>query len=123
LAEVNPIMVALGVALLASVAGNALLVSSMNELRETAGQLEQARGQAMAAAQSCGDAVEKLMESSKRQRDSAEAAIEAARKEGLQAGIKAGRERNRPQAVPGNACESAEVETREWLLRRREVTP
>lgn len=117
----NPIVVALGVALLASIAGNALLFDAFVEAREGAAKIEQARKSAMDAAESCGAAVIKLQEAATKQANDAKAAIEAAQRFAGEQRRAAELERRRRQAVPGNACASAEVETREWLQRRREA--
>lgn len=115
----NPITVAIGVMLAASLAGNALLISTTNELREKAARIEQARANAMQAAENCGKAVRQLQESARRQAEEAKAAIEAAQRFAGEQRRAAERERNRAQAVPGDACASAQVETREWLQRRQ----
>lgn len=115
----NPIMAALVVALLASVGINALQFSTIGELRESVGELKQSRDTAQESARSCSTGVARLQEAAKRQAEAVAKAIEQARQEGLQAGRRAGAERNRPQAVPGDACASAAIETREWLQRRQ----
>lgn len=115
----NPIMTILGVLLAVSLAGNALVGSAYLEARDRANLAERARKTAADAAEACSRGVVILQEAGKRQREEHDAAIEKARQEGMQAGRRAGLERNRPQAVPGDVCASATVETREWLQRRQ----
>lgn len=71
------------------------------------------------AAKACSAAVDELRTAAERQAKAAAAAIADAKRQAATAAVRADAERNRPQAVPGNACASAEVETREWLQRRR----
>lgn len=115
----NPITVAIGVLLAASLAGNAFLFDALGESREEATRADAGRLTAAAAAQSCSNYVGKLSADAKTQADQAQAAIDAAKEEARKANLRAGGERNRTQAVPGNACASAQVETREWLQNRR----
>jgi len=72
------------------------------------------------AAKACSAAVDDLRTAAERQAKTAAAAIATAKREAASANSRADAERNRPQAVPGNACASAEVETRDWLQRRRD---
>lgn len=115
----NPIIAVLGVLLAVSIGGNALLASAYMETREQAALNERARKTAADAAGSCSAGVKRLQDAAKQQADAHAKALDAAREAGRQAGLKAAGERNRPQAVPGDACASATVETREWLLRRQ----
>lgn len=73
------------------------------------------------AAKACSAAVDDLRTAAERQAKAAAAAIATAKREAASANSRADAERNRPQAVPGNACASAEVETRDWLQRRRDA--
>ena len=117
----NPIMTALGVLLAVSVAGNALLASAYMETREKAALTERARKTAADAAGACSAGVKGLQDAGKQQAEAHAKALDAAREAGRQAGLKAGKERFRQPAVPGDACASATVETREWLQRRQGV--
>lgn len=112
-------MTALIVLLGVSVAGNALLGSAYIETREKAALTERARKTAADAAGACSRGVVDLRDAGKRQAEAHAKELEKAREAGRQAGLKAAGERNRPQAVPGDVCASATVETREWLLRRQ----
>jgi len=107
------------VALLVSLAGNAWLFGRMNDAQADAVRAESARVNAVAAADSCDKAVEDLLTKGLQQAADAADAIEAARAEGEKAGRRAQAERTRPQAVPGKVCESAAVETADWLKRRQ----
>jgi hypothetical protein len=111
---------AVSVALLAiSLLGNAILLGQWRQAEDAAIRAEEGRTGAMAAAQNCGEAVKALQDAAEKQRAEAQAAIEAAQKVAARQRRIAEAERRRPQAVPGNACASAAVETREWLERRR----
>lgn len=115
----NQIAAILGLLLVVSVAGNALLFDAIGEARARVARVEEARASAIDAAQACGASVRQLQEVVQRQQIEAKAVIDAAQKFAGQQRKVAEAERRRAQAVPGNACASAEVETREWLQRRR----
>lgn len=113
------VIAVLGLLLATSAAGNAYLGQMYLAKRDEAIKLAEQRDAAKDAAQACSDGVNKLRQDGEAQHKAAMAAIEAARRDALKAYKAADAERNRPQAVPGDACASAEVETREWLQRRR----
>lgn len=113
------VIAALGLLLATSAAGNAYLSHLYLAKRDEAIKLAEQRDAAKDAAKACSDGVNKLRADQEAQHKAAMAAIEAARRAALKAYQAADTERNRPQAVPGDACASAEVETREWLQRRR----
>ncbi len=115
----NPIMTVLGVLLAVSLAGNAIVGNAYLDVRDRANLAERARDTAASAAGACSRGVVLLREAGQRQKAENEAAIEAARAAGMEAGRRAAGERNRSQAVPGNACASAQVETDDWLKRRK----
>lgn len=112
-------MAALGVALFISGAMNALQFSTIGELREKAGAMNTARATAVSAAETCSASVQNLAKASAEQKAAHQAALAAARSAGVTAGKLAERERWRKQAVPGDACASAQVETDEWLRKRQ----
>ena len=109
----------LGMALLASAAINALQFSTIGELREKVGTMDNARATAVSAAETCSASVQNLAKAADRQKAAHQAALAAARQAGVKAGARAAAERNRKQAVPGDACASAQVETDEWLRERQ----
>lgn len=113
------VMGGLGALLAASLAGNLWLFDSWQDAEADAVRAVEQRDTANAAAKSCSDGVDKLRTDQETQHKAAMAAIAAARKEAQKAYGAADAERNRQPAVPGDACASAEVETREWLQRRR----
>lgn len=115
----NPILTALGVLLAVSVAGNAFVGKAYLDVRDRANLAERARDTAASAAGACSRGVVLLREAGQRQVAENRAAIDAAHAAGVEAGRRAAGERNRPQAVPGNACASAQVETDDWLKRRQ----
>lgn len=100
------------VALLASLGLNVLLFDNWQDAREEVKQ-------ASAAAKSCSDSVAALRTASEKQAEQAQADIDAAMLRAKDAEARATYELRRKPAVPGNACASAQVETREWLERRR----
>jgi len=114
----TPIAV-LGVLLFASVAGNALVGKAYLEQRDRAGLAERARDTAASAAGACSRGVVDLRDAAAQQKIAAEADIRAAREKGMQAGERAALERFRRQAVPGDACGSAQAENDDWLRRRQ----
>lgn len=113
------VIAALGLLLVTSAAGNAYLGHMYLAKRDESIKLAEQRDAAKDVAQACSDGVDKLRTDQEAQHKAAMAAIAAARKEAQKAYGAADAERNREQAVPGDACASAEVETREWLQRRR----
>ncbi len=113
------VVVVLGLLLATSAAGNAYLGHLYLAKRDEAIKLAEQRDAAKDAAKACSDGVNKLRTDQEAQHKAAMAAIAAARKEAQKAYGAADAERNREQAVPGDACASAAVETREWLQRRR----
>lgn len=113
------VMAGLGAALAVSVTGNLWLFDSWQDAEADAVRATEQRDQANTAAKACSDGVGKLRDAGEAQHKAAMAAIEQARIEARKAYGAADAERNRPQAVPGDACASADVETREWLERRR----
>ena len=115
----NKFALALAGVLAASLAANLALLHVTLDARERAAKAEEAQQAAVATAKKCGESVRQLQLIGERQRQDAQAEIEAARKTATDQRKIAERERRRPQAVPGNDCASAEVETREWLQRRQ----
>lgn len=105
----------LGISLL----GNAVLLGQWRQAEDAAIRAEEGRANANAAAQTCGEAVKQLQVAAEQQARAAQAAIEDAQRAAAQQRRIADRERRRTQAVPGDSCASAAVETREWLERRR----
>ena len=114
----NLIMI-LGVLRVASLGGNAFLFDAVGEAREQVTLANERRRDAVDAAKLCSDSVDSLRIEGDERRKRAQAAVDAARKAASVANSRADRERNRLQAVPGDACASAQVETREWLLQRQ----
>lgn len=113
------LLIAMGVALVASLIVNAWQVSVYLGQRDRVATVIEQRDTAQAAAMQCSQATDKLRDEAEAQAKAAQAAIDKARKEARSANARADAERNRRQAVPGDACASAQAETREWLERRR----
>jgi len=115
----NPIVVAAALAMAISLAGNIWLAWTAGVQREEIGRLKEAADGARDAAKACSDGVIQMKDKAEAQAKVAEAAIKAARQAATDAGRRADAERSRPQAVPGDECASAAVESREWLRNRR----
>ena len=115
----NPIVAGLAIALLASLIGNAWLFSTVTAQSEEIGQAQEQAENAKGAAMACTEAVGELERRAAKQAKAAREALRAADDSAKQSGQRADAERSRPQAVPGDACASAEVETRDWLAGRR----
>lgn len=113
------VILGLAIALLISLCLNAFQLSAYMGQRDKATKAAADRDTAQTAATTCSKATEDLTRTAERQAKAAEAAIEKARREARSANARADAERNRRQAVPGDACASAQVETREWIERRR----
>lgn len=113
----------LGIALLASIGGNVFLFNAVGEAREKIGVIDSARKESVGLAETCSESVTSLRIEGDERRKRAQASIDAAHKAAEAARARAGGERTRAPAVPGNACASAQVENREWLQRRQGVKP
>lgn len=118
----STITAVVGVLLATSMAGNALLFSTLLETRDRATRADSGRRTAVQAAQSCSNYVGKLGDDAKKRAENAEPLKAAAKTAAVAANRSADAEVQRAPAVPGDACASAEAETREWLQRRR-TTP
>lgn len=112
-------MAALGVLLLASLAGNAFVGKAYLEQRDRATAAEAHSGAANRAALNCSEGVASLRTTIDAERRAHQAELATARDLRKQKQGNATREMTRPPAVPGNACASAELENREWLQRRK----
>lgn len=117
----SPVVVALGVLLAASVAGNALLFDALGDARDRATRADAGRRTAVSAAQTCSNYVGKLSRDAKSRAEAGKPLIEAAAASATEANRRADAEVARAPAVPGDACASAEAENREWLQKRREA--
>lgn len=111
----------LSVALAASMLANFFAVNGYLSQRDRATKAVEITNKAVLDAKTCSQGVETLRETIKGQEEAQKAEIEAAKAEAFTRGKAAATERTRPQAVPGNVCESAKVETSDWLKRRQAV--
>lgn len=114
----NPTII-LGVALAVSVAVNGLQFNTILGLREDAGKMEQQRDTANAAALACTRSVDDMREKASQQAKEAAKEVDEAEGRAKAAERRARANLSAPQAVPGDACASAHVETRRWLEERR----
>lgn len=112
-----------GLLLVLSTLGNVFLFGEVGDSREAVVLAQERQRVAEGLASTCSTSVTSLRIEGDERRKRAQASIEAARKEADAAKMRAGGERSRAPAVPGNACASAQVENREWLQRRQGVKP
>lgn len=115
----NPLLI-VGALLMASLAGNGVLMVRLDSQTKATIRAQEALGTAMTAARTCDKAVAQLQDAARAQAELAARQIDRARTEAITANQRAEAERRRPPAVPGNACASAEAENRDWLQRRRQ---
>jgi len=113
------VIAGLAALLLTSLAGNAFLGRSYLKQRDSTVVADERRATAVESARLCSQGVDRLNDAISGQRAQHEAAIEAARLEGIKAGKRAQAERSRKQAVPGDVCASAKAENDEWYQNRR----
>lgn len=109
----------LGLALLVSVIGNVWQARVFIEQREIVAKTEEQRQSFKKTAEACGASIVALADAAEKQLAQGQQAVQKARQEAEQANRRAQQELTRPQAVPGDACASAQVETRQWLEQRR----
>ncbi len=119
LAPATYALAGLGLALAASLAGNAWLGRQYLSQRDRTVVADERRATALESAKLCSQGVDRLNETIAAQRAQRDAAVEAARQEGVEAGRRAQAERTRRQAVPGDVCASAKAENDEWYRNRR----
>lgn len=112
-------VIALCVALALSLILNAKLAKHYLEKRDEAVQLDEKRKKAVGDAESCTKGVEELATAAARKAQDASADIRRAQVAASAAQGRAEAERRRKPAVVGDACASAQVETRQWLENRR----
>lgn len=117
----NPLAIAGAVLLATSMAANAFLFNALGDARDRATLADSGRRTAVSAAQTCSNYVGTLAEAAKQRASNAKPLIEAAQVAADKANREADAEIQRAPAVRGDACASAEAETREWLQKRREV--
>lgn len=113
------VIAALGVALAASVAGNAALTHAYLGARDDATAATTREGTTNAAAQSCSDGVQALQRAAEDLGRQGEAARAAAALAARSAGKAAQALITKPPAVPGNDCASAAAQADDWLSKRR----
>lgn len=115
----NPVAVGVAVVLAISVSANLYLASALGDSKTALGLTEGKLSGATSAAEACSRSVAEMTSKAENQALEASKAVAAAQARARAAEARARGELTRPQAVPGDACASAEVETREWLQKRR----
>ncbi len=98
---------------------NAWQFNSNNSLRVELGKAQASAETVATVAQACSESVEKIATKATEQAVAARTAVGEAQARAKAAEARARAELTRQQAVPGDACASAQVENREWLLKRK----
>ena len=109
----------LAVALLVSLGLNAWQFELGLELRDSATVARTTAKNTTEVALACSKSVEEMSKKAAKQAQDAQTAVGQAQARAKAAEARAKAELTRVQAVPGDACASAQVETREWLTKRR----
>ena len=109
----------LAVALAVSIGLNAWQFEVGLELRDAATEARTTAKNTTEVALACSESVEKMSSQAREQVRAAQTAVGQAQARAKAAEARARAELTRVQAVPGDACASAQVETREWLTKRR----
>ena len=109
----------LSILLALSAAANLYHYNRVASLNRDVAAYEEKLGQTSAAAKSCSESVERMVEEGAKRAQEAAKAVEAAhgRAKTLERAARA--EIARPAAIPDDACRSAQVETAEWLVKWR----
>lgn len=115
---INPIIVALAIALGISVLGNAYLGNSYLDVRDERATAQGERDQARSAATTCSEATERMESRAAARAASAVLAIADARKSALARQGRAQHILSTPATVPGNDCKSADDRARRWITGR-----
>ena len=112
----NLTIVGLAISLMANLALIPAYISAKEDLATVNVKLDTAT----TAAKSCSDSVAEMSTKAQDQATAALKAVAAAQGRARVLEEAARAELTRSQAVPGDACRSAQVETNEWLTKRRE---
>lgn len=115
---ISPTMILGGLLAISALANAALTSAYLGKRDEVAQAVEQGR-QATSSALACSKATDRYREAAENRAVEAEKKAAAAQARAKVFEGRADAELSRPQAVPGDACKSAQVETDEWLARRR----
>jgi hypothetical protein len=94
------------------------LQQEVRALNQQIGSLTGERDSAVAAGAACSASVTALAQAAQDNEVAAMASVADAKKRAAEAERKAQARDNRPPALPGNSCGTAEAETREWLKER-----
>jgi hypothetical protein len=116
---VNYLVIGLAGALALSVLGNGVLTRAYLGARDARTEAVGVATTANAAAKNCAEGVEALRSAGEKRAKEAEGERDAAQQ---RAKLAEGRGRSiiaKAQAVPGNACASAQVQIDDWLSNRR----
>lgn len=114
----NPILIALAIALAISLAGNGLLTRSYLGVRDERTEAQGERDQARSAASMCSDATEALQEQAGKRKAENQVAIARAAAAATAAAAKAQRELQLPATRPNDDCGSAVDRGTRWLSER-----
>lgn len=109
----------LGGLLAASALANAALTSVYLGARDDVARVRLERDNANSSAMACSKATDRYREAAEKRAQDAEKRVAATEALAKQLEARADGELTRQQAVPGDACASAQVETDEWVAKRR----
>jgi hypothetical protein len=114
----NPILIALAVALGVSVLGNAFLGNAYLNQRDTATTVKTETVYVQAAAKECSKGTEAMATAAKKNASAAAPKRRAAASEAAKHDAQADQILAAPPAVPGDACKSAEAVVDTWWATR-----
>lgn len=114
----SEIVIALGIALAVSLAGNGWLATAYLGVRDERTEVKGERDQARSAANTCSEQVDQLQAVAATRAASAVQAIAAARKADQAKQSRAQQILSTPATVPGNDCKSADDRARSWIAGR-----
>lgn len=109
----------LTIALGVSALGNAVMVNLYLGQRDEVARISENVKTANASALACSKATDRYREAAQDRAEAAEKRAAVAEALAMSLEGSGDRELSRPAAVPGDACKSAQVETDEWMARRR----
>ena len=115
----NPIVIAVAVAMAISLAGNIGLTYAYLGARDTATEANDMKDMALGAAATCSASITSLESAAKAQKAQAEVAIAAAEAKARTRNQSADRILSTPASTPGNDCKSASDRATEWLKGRK----
>jgi hypothetical protein len=115
----NPLAIAVVLAMALSLAGNIGLTRAYLAARDHAATAEESKQQALDATATCSSSITSLESDAKAQKAQAETAIAQAQASAKTRNRSADRILSTPASTPGNDCKSASDRATEWLKGRK----